>query len=56
MNVVAEEEITFLFDICLPKAAAGCDVSALFEESKRRVYAFEIVLWSMLDTSIANKE
>jgi len=52
MNVVAEEDITFMFDICLPKAAAGCDISSLFNETKRRVYALEIVLWTMLDCSL----
>jgi hypothetical protein len=52
MNVVAEEEVTFLFDICLPKAVVGGDVEGLFEGSRRRVYALEIVVWSVVDCAI----
>lgn len=40
MNILAEEDITFLFDICLPKAAADCDIKSLFTDTKRRVYVF----------------
>ena len=52
MNVVSEEEVTFLFDICLPKAAVGGEVEGLFEGSRRRVYALEIVVWSVIDCVI----
>ena len=49
INVIAEEDISFLFDICLPKAATGHSVDKYFLDSRRRVYAFEILVWSLLD-------
>jgi hypothetical protein len=56
MNVIAEEDITFLFDICLPKAAAGCNVESLFQDTKRRVYGFEILMWALLGVMKLDEE
>jgi hypothetical protein len=44
-----EEEITFLFDIFLPKIIAGFDISHLLLDFKRQVYAFEIYIYKIID-------
>jgi hypothetical protein len=44
-----EEEVTFLFDIILPKIVAHTDITHILAEFKKKIYLLEIYLYQIFE-------